>query len=289
MLSCADSPVDKMENKIQNYLVAAEDAFKKIGRILRDKRLVSFELSIKLWRKSGRPKEFSIEGRRSAGGSWVPHEPYLSVPQSAEILKERFAQIEKRVRNYIAINTLDEQWSKLEGLIKTALHSGQSVDDLVNSEGLPVLASSGYGYEAHFAAPVIATAYAIAGAKALDDADLNHASYCLDRGLHWSSPKMLIPNPRERYKARASAGGKEKALNYEPVKDKVAELLETLAPTEGWKSLEQAIGRVADELAEKYSELTKKCKLTSEDLSDTIRRWIRKDPKRFVCRIKSRA
>lgn len=100
---------------------------------------------------------------------------------------------------------------------------------------------------------------------------------------------MLIPNPRERYKARASAGGKEKALNYEPVKDKVAELLETLAPTEGWKSLEQAIGRVADELAENYSELTKKCKLTSEDLSDTVRRWIRKDPKRFVCRIKSRA
>ncbi len=278
-----------MKNRINDYFVAAEGAFKKIGRILHDKRFVSFELSIKLWGKSGKPKQFSIEGRRSADGSWVQREPYLSVSQSDEALKERFAQIENRVRNYIATNTLDAQWSKLEGLIKKALHSGQYVDDLVNSEGLAVLACSGSGYEAHFAAPVIATAYAIAGVKALDNADLNHASYCLDQGLHWSSPKMLIPNPRERYKARASAGGKEKALNYEPVKDKVAELLETLAPTEGWKSLEQAIGRVADELAESYSELTKKCKLTSEDLSDTVRRWIRKDPKRFVCRIKSRA
>lgn len=289
MLSCADSPVDKMENKIQNYLVAAESAFKAIGRILRDKRLVSFELSIKLWRKSGKPKEFSIEGRRSTDGSWVPHEPYLRVPQSAEVLRERFAQIEQRVRNYIATNTLDAQWSKLERLIKAALHSGQSVDDLVNSEGLPVLASSRYGYEAHFAAPVIATAYVIAGARALDDGDLNHASYCSDRGLHWSSPKMLIPNPRERYKARASAGGKEKALRYEPVKDKVVELLMTMAPSEGWKSLEQAIAQVADKLAMHHSRLVKETGLTTDGLDDTIRRWIRKDPARFPCRIKSRA
>ena len=278
-----------MENKIQNYLVAAESVFKKIGRILRDKRFVSFKLSIKLRRKSGKPKRFSIEGRRFTDGSWVSHEPYLRVPQSAEVLRERFAQIEQRVHNYIATNTLEVQWNKLEGLIKAALHSGQSVDDLVNSEGLPVLASSGYGYEAPFAAPIIATAYSIAGARALENGDLSRASYCSGVGLYWSSPKMLIPNPRERYKARASAGGKEKALRYEPVKDKVAELLMTMAPSEGWKSLEHAIGRVADELANKYSELTKKCKLTSEDLSGTIRRWIRKDPARFPCRIKPRA
>lgn len=124
-----------MKNRINDYFVAAEGAFKKIGRILHDKRFVSFELSIKLWGKSGKPKQFSIEGRRSADGSWVQREPYLSVSQSDEALKERFAQIENRVRNYIATNTLDAQWSKLEGLIKKALHSGQYVDDLVNSEG----------------------------------------------------------------------------------------------------------------------------------------------------------
>jgi hypothetical protein len=104
---------------------------------------------------------------------------------------------------------------------------------------------------------------------------------------------MLIPNPGERYKPRASTGGKAKALRDEPsknkVKDKVAELLMTRAPSEGWKSLGQAIGRVADELTMYHSSLVKESGLTTGGLEDTIRRWIRKDPERFPCRIKSRA
>ncbi|WP_322066128.1 hypothetical protein [Burkholderia ubonensis] len=281
-----------MENKIQNYLVAAESAFKKIGRILRDKRLVSFELSIKLWRKSGKPNEFSIEGSRSTDGGWtlhLPPDPNLRVPKSPTVLNQRFSKIEQSVRDYLAENALDGRWAGLEKSIKEQLQSGLSVDDFLCSTGLPIQGSSGSGYDAPFAAPIIATAYAIAGARALADGDLSRASYCSGIGLYWSSPKMLIPNPRERYKARASAGGKEKSLRYEPVKDKVAELLMTMTPSEGWKSLEQAIGHVADKLAMCHSQLVKETGLTTDGLDDTIRRWIRKDPARFPCRIKPRA
>jgi len=283
--------MEKMKNKIQNYLGAAESAFKTIGRILRDKRFVSFELSIKLWRESGKPKEFSIEGTRSTDGGLalhLPQDPNLRVPKSPAVLNQRFSKIEQSVRNYLVENALDGRWGELEKSIKEQLQSGLSVDDFLCRTGLPIQGSSGSGYDAPFAAPIVATAYAIAGVMALADGDLSRASYCSGVGLYWSSPKMLIPNPSERYKARASAGGKETALRYEPVKDKVAELLMTMAPSEGWKSLPQAIGQVANKLTMYHSPLVEESGLTTGGLDDTIRRWIRKDPARFPCRIKPR-
>lgn len=47
---------------------------------------------------------------------------------------------------------------------------------------------------------------------------------------------MLIPNPGDRFKERASAGGKGKAArNSEEVKEKVIKLFVSLKP-EGWES-----------------------------------------------------
>ncbi len=284
-----------MRNEIPDYLVAAESAFKKIGRILRDKRFVSFELSIKLWWPwSRRPKEFSIEGRRSAdgGAGWLLHhhpDPYLRAPKSPAVLNERFSKIEQSVRDYLVKNALDGRWGELEKSIKEQLQSGLSVDDFLCSTDLPIRGSSGSGYDAPFAAPIIATAYSIAGARALENGDLSRASYCSGVGLYWSSPKMLIPNPRERYKPRASAGGKKKALRYEPVKEKVAELLMTMAPDDGWDSLPKAIARIAAELTKNHSQFVEKCGLKCDALVDTIPGWIDNDPARFPCRIKPHA
>lgn len=102
---------------------------------------------------------------------------------------------------------------------------------------------------------------------------------------------MLIPHPgaRERYKERASEGGKGKALNYEPVKVKVAEMLKESAPDDRRDSWRKAIAKVAAELTDKHSEFVEYCGLECHALVDTIPVWIDKEPERFSCRIKLRA
>ncbi|QCX49699.1 hypothetical protein [Ralstonia pseudosolanacearum] len=270
-----------------------KDILKRLSDGMRSGKFVSFRVSIKARNNVGRTEEVSIEGERSESDHWDYHFPRNpdSTTESAEVLRRRLAQIDQSVRNYLVENGLEDDWNNAgaDERIEEDVLSDRSIDDYLSSSDLPRLAFSRSGYDAHFAAPTLAIACAKAGAVALDRNDLGYASYCADLGLCWIHEKMLIPNPGDRYKARAGMGGDGKALNYEPVKDKVAELLETLAPSEGWGSLEKAIGKIAEELAAKYSKLTKECKLKSEDLSGTIRRWIRKDPARFPCRIKPRA
>ncbi|WP_127447037.1 hypothetical protein [Burkholderia thailandensis] len=284
----------KVRHKNLNQPDSLKGILKRLWDGMRSGEFVSFRVSIKARKDAGRVKEFSIDGERSGSGQWdfhFPKNPNSTPTESAEVLKQRLAQIDQSVRNYLVENDLENDWNSAgaDERIKEGVLSKRSIDDYLCSSDLPRLAFSQSSYDAHFAAPTLAIACAIAGAAALDRNDLGYASYCADLGLCWIHEKMLIPNPGDRYKSRAGMGGNGKALNYEPVKDKVAELLETLAPSEGWKSLEKAIGTVANELAMKYSELTEECKLTSEDLSGTIRRWIRKDPARFPCRIKPRA
>lgn len=279
----------QMKNKKPAYLLAIEKQFKKIWDILCDPQFVQFRLSIKWQRRSGRPREVSIEGQRSADGRWDTHFPQdggLRAHKSPAVLRERFAKIEQSVRSYIIKNALSVQWNELEKSIEAALQSGLPVDEFLCSTDLPIRGSAAYGYAAHFAAPIIATAYAMAGTRALADGDVSRASHWSGIGLYWSSPKMLIPNPGNRFKKRASTGGKGKARRYEPIKDKVAELLVVLAPGEGWKSLSKAVDKVAIELIDKYSELCEECGLTSVDPAGTIRGWIQKDPTRFPCRIR---
>ena len=97
---------------------------------------------------------------------------------------------------------------------------------------------------------------------------------------------MLLPNPNDRFKARASTGGRGKDLRREPAKEKVAELLIKLAPDEGRESSTAVIEKVANDLIANHANFVERCFLKSEVLPRTIRKWIQADPKRFAHRIK---
>ncbi|WP_175796083.1 hypothetical protein [Burkholderia anthina] len=281
----------RARNKNLDYPASLKDILKRLWDGMRSGEFVSFRISITARDDGGAAKEVSIEGEQSGSGRWGFHFPKdsdSSPVESPEILRQKLAQIERSVRDYIVANALDGQWDvgEVEALIKAAVQSERSIDDFLCRTELPIRAFAQYGYDAHFAAPIMATACAMAGATALAGNDLSHASYCVDRGLFWASHNVLIPDPAGRFKARASTGGEGKALRYEPVKEMVAEFLETLAPDDGWESQAEAVHRVAVELNSKHSELVKKCGLISEDPFRTIQAWIQKDPARFPYRIR---
>lgn len=281
-----------MKIKKPEFLIEAEEKLKKIWDILRDKRVVSFKLSVKLYRDDlSKPKTISMQGERSADGGWNTLSPRDRNPdalRSRETLKGKLASIAGNVHEYIAKNALDAEWKKWEASINEALKSGLSVEDLEYRSAAPIHALAASSYDAHFCAPLMATAYAIEGEAALARNNLNHASHCVDRGLYWSSPAMFIPNPNDRFIERACTGGRGKDLRREPVKDKVAELLMKLAPEDGWESTTTAIKAVANELIDNHSSFVEKCFLKPEALPRTILGWVQVNPERFSHRIKSK-
>ena len=186
-------------------------------------------------------------------------------------------------------NALDVDWSELKSSIDEALKSGLAMTDFEYQSDIPFQAIAAHSYEAHFCAPTMATAYSKQGADALTRDNFTYASHCVDRGLYWSSPAMFIPNPNDRFKERARAGGRSKDLHREPVKDKVAELLITLAPENGWECTSAAAEAVANELIDRHSSFVEKCDLKPENLPRTILRWVRAAPERFTHRVRSKS
>jgi len=272
------------------FLSEAEKRLKKISDILHDKSVVGFKLSVDLYSdESNKPRTFSLQGKRSADGGWrtcSPNDRGSKPNKSSEALKAELATIEKRIHDYISQNALGAEWKELECSIVQLLKLGLSIEELEYRCATPVNALAAISYEAHFCSPVMATVYAKEGARVLAKSNLDHAMYCVDRGLYWSNQEMFMPNPNNRFKARASTGGRGKDLRREPVKDKVAELLIELAPREGWKSSTTAIEEVANELIASHSNFVEKCFLKSETLPRTIQDWIQADPLRFAHRIK---
>ncbi len=281
-----------MGMKKPEYLAKAEREVKKIWDILRDKKIVRFKLSMKLYRDGLRePTTISMQGERSPDGSWntfFPTNQNSRVLQSPDALKGKLASIEERVREYIAENELDAEWKELEASLEEALKSRFTLDDLEYRSELPIHAITAYGYEAHFYAPMMATAYFIKGTEALTKNDLSRASYCVNRGNYWSRPGNFLPNPNDRFTERARTGGLGKDFRREPAKDKVAELLKDLAPPEGWTSTTAAIVAVTVELTNEYSSFVEECDLKTDNLPRTIKGWIKADPKRFSHPIKSK-
>jgi len=281
-----------MKIKKPELLIEAEKKLKKVGDFLRDKSVVSFTMSVKLYRDGlSAPKTIFMQGERSIDGALTTYFPRVQnqdAVQSRNALKGKLESIEERVHEYIVENALDAGWKKLEVSIDEALKSALSADDLEYRSFVPIHALAGRSYEAHFCAPVMATVYAKEGEKALAKGNLNQASYCVDRGLHWSSPEIFIPSPNGRFKERAGTGGVGKHLRHEPVKDKVVELLKELEPNEGWKSTSTAIESVANELISNHSRLVEECCLKTETLPRTIRGWIQANPKRYTHHIKSK-
>jgi hypothetical protein len=271
-------------------LSEAEERLKKISDMLRDKSVVGFKLSVNLYSAElNEPRTFSLQGKRSIDGDWrtcFPSDRRSKLTQPSEALKAKLATIEERVHEYMSQNALGTEWKELECSIVQVLNSGLSIEDLEYRCATPIHALAAISYDAHFCSPVMATMYAKEGARALVKSDLDRAMYCVDRGLYWSNPEMFLPNPNNRFKARASTGGRGKDLCREPVKDKVAELLIELAPSEGWKSRTEAIEEVANKLISSHSNFVEKCFLKSEALPRTIQDWIQADPVRFAHRIK---
>jgi hypothetical protein len=272
------------------FLSEAEKRLKKISDILRDKNVVGFKLSVNLYSDElNEPRTFSLQGKRSADGGWrtcTPNDRRFTLTPSSEALKARLATIEERIHEYVSKNALGAEWKELECSIVQVLNSGLSIEDLEYRCSTPVHALAAISYQAHFCSPVMAAVYAKEGARALARNNLDQAMYCVDRGLYWSNPEMFLPNPNNRFKARASTGGRGKDLRREPVKDKVAELLIELAPSEGWESSTNAIETVANKLIASHTDFVEKCFLKSEALPRTIQDWIQADPVRFAHHIK---
>ncbi len=264
--------------------------FKEMLNILRNKDVVHFKLTVELYRGKFTPtKEFSIHGERTPNGDYSLSQQNRYVLQSQETLTESLAIIEKRVHEYISGNELEgawKDWKEREGFTVEALKSVLSGDDLYYQSDLSVPAITAYGYDAHFYAPLMATVYAKDALKALAKNDLSQASYCVDRGLYWSSAGMFIPDPKGRFKDRASTGGHGKSSKHEPVKQKVSELLISLAPEGGWATTSGAINMVYKELNNKHYVLVEDCHLIVDNLPRTIMGWIQQDPERFVYRLK---
>jgi hypothetical protein len=269
-----------------DFMAHARKMFGKMRELLRDTGVVCFEVSVKLYLEgSEEPRTISMEGERSASGGWNTRSPRVFESKALEsptVLREEFCHVEAVVRSYIVENALDEDWREIAAALRELMKSGTSVDALESHTEIPIRAIANFGYDAHLYAPLMATAYVIEGAQALTENNLEHASYCVERGRHWSSTEMLIPDPRYRFTDRASMGGHGKASNYEPVKAKVIELLSELEPDGGWTSERAAIERVADELATKpYLRLVGDCGLKYYNLTDTVKVWIRRQPERF--------
>ncbi|HDR8925973.1 TPA: hypothetical protein QDB26_004765 [Burkholderia vietnamiensis] len=277
-----------------DFMIHARKMFGKMQKLLKDANLVSFKISVTLYREGiDEPRTISMEGARSASGEWKTHFPRdleSDLLESPEALRKGLSRAQEAVRSYIDENELGENWIKMEADLKDAMESGVSVDTLEYHTEIPVRAIASYGYDAHLYAPLMATAFVIEGTKALAENTLEHASYCVERARYWSSSEMLIPDPRRRFTERARTGGHGKADNYEPVKAKVVELLTELEPDGGWSSNQEAIDRVADELAGKiYLQLVEGCGLEAYNLPRTIGGWIREQPQRFRCRFRPQA
>lgn len=275
--------------KKNQFLTQAECKLKRIWDVLCDKRIVGFTLSMKFYRNEMvEPKTICMQGKRMANTDWdtsFVKDPLSPPLHSPDHLKKCLDRIARAVQDYIVENELDADWKKQEASLKAKLKLGLSIEDLEWRSEIPVRAIAAYGYDAHFGAPIMATAYVMSGKDALAKNDFDRASHCVERGLYWSSPGSFIADPGKRFSERASTGGDGKDLRRDPVKDKVAELLIALAPEKGWECTWAGIEVVADELIFKYANLVEASLLKPDNLPRTIEGWVRAEPGRFPHRL----
>lgn len=283
-----------MKSAPKNILTAIKRKYKEVWNFLLDQDIVRYNLSIKIkHRDLSESKTISMDYERAPDGSWMisnptneNHEEF----QSREILQSKLLNIQENVRKYIAENALEVKWKEHVVSTDEVLASGLSADDLQDDSeysAIPVGVYFAVGHEAHFCAPLLAYAYAKEGTEALARNDLEHSSYCVKRGLHWTDPQILIPEPKKRFMERARMGGVAKDLQREPVRQRVAELFASRAPNEGWASIDIAVCAVADYLIFNEAPFVENCNLETENLPRMIKGWMKSDPARFVIRIKS--
>lgn len=261
-------------------IAAAEKRLKEIYDFLSDTSIKHFTMRVVLHRRDDdEPLELTMVGKRATDGSWEPIFPGKGTNRTSKsAIAAAFKEIGTAIANYVQDNKLDAPWAKELKAFNARRANGLTAYQL--DDELGGKAYFGNGYKAHLYAPLIATAYVINGTEAMKGGNLELASHCADKGLHWCSPRTLIKNPGGRFTERAATGGRGKANLHEGVKKKVAEFLNA-KPHQGWNSKREAIDTVVLYLDENQSDLVNLSGLTFESLPRTISGWISKNPERF--------
>ncbi|WP_175947846.1 hypothetical protein [Burkholderia pyrrocinia] len=280
-----------MKIKKPDFLLESEKKMKVMWDLLKNTTAARFRITVTAYPDDGgEPVVVTLEGTRAENGEWNLHHPpreLLGPVGSSSELRDKLNTIEASVQSYISSNSLDEEWRDWMRGLEEVMKSGRTTDDLEYHGQISTRAIAGYGYDAHFFAPVLAMAYVIEGSEALAKGNLEQAARSAERGAFWSREEMLIADPRNRFVGRARTGGGGKAARYAEVKKKVAELLQELQP-EGWDSSSQAVDAVADELTANHADLVEERGLQTGNLSRTIKDWLKRAPKRFPHTIKPR-
>lgn len=282
----------KARDNTPTLIERTKKVFDAVRLALKDQTYVRFELSFKFYRKSGDSITIPMELTRTAPDSWnasFPSKTDTRPPESAESIGERLSSIENAVTHYVATESIEEVWLSIESTIKDAIKRGITAETLILHTEIPQIAIAGRSYDAHLYAPAMAIAYALESANALSIGDMKHAAFCADEGLRWCHPEMLIHNHHERFSARAKTGGEGRANKYEPLKCIAAELLTTRTPHEGWNSISEAVAAIEHHLTTNHLDLVESCGLKTYNLSNTLRRWVCREPERLNIRIKKRS
>ncbi|MGU7772555.1 hypothetical protein ACV229_20595 [Burkholderia sp. MR1-5-21] len=281
-----------MKIKKPYFITETTKKFKPIRDLVKKKGVLKFSTKMTFYLEGvSEPLVIAMNGERTDSDEWdlqMPRSSTLGQLEPAGELCEKLIAVEVSVRNYISKYSLKTKWLGWERVIRRGMRSGLSTEYLEFRSVLSMQAIAGRGYDAHFYAPIMAIAHVIEGIEALKRNDLDHASHCAQRGLYWSSPIMLIPDPAKRFVARARKGGQATGRSRNPVKEETARLIKALAPAEGWESTKIAIDAVAHYLNDNHYQLVESCNLMLENLPRTIEGWLVLEPERFPHRVKPR-
>ena len=282
--------MDKLKKK--DFWKKIEQKFQPIKKALNDEKWTLLKIRIEFIFRNGEKSIVSMQGSRGENHVWniSSSAKDMQILYSPDKLIEMWELAEERVQAYMVEHAYQEDWHYSKKILTNNLNTGKlTLEYLRYQSEIPGRAFWDYGYEAHFFAPIMATAFVIEGRQALEANDLGLASEYADLSLAWSGKDMLIPNPRERFSSRASEGGRAKAESTILLKAIIIVLFSDKQPKGGWNSVAHAKETVTHFLHCTYPDFVKECGLESDNLPRTLNEWIRKKPEMYLRHIKIKA
>lgn len=277
---------------LDQMLVELEEKFNLVKDAVSQERTFKVELSVKLeFDNALEPEIVSFHGFRESAKKWTINFSH-EIPgrlRPIDELRSQLNLIKERVEKYIADNCLEAEWIEQMELLKEEIESGMSADDIQNDPDFLYGALLNVGPRAYLDAPMMAIAYFNEGVNALDGGDLRKLGLCIRKGLRWVGEESLMDAPKNRNRARNRNGGNAKKKRYEPVKVLVSEWLALRTPKDGWASISELISQVDEYLLQTHLNAIEDSKLATHNLHRTIRDWFKREPERFVVRIKSKS
>lgn len=126
---------------------------------------------------------------------------------------------------------------------------------------------------------MLSCAYLIQTHRALENGNSDAAWYFVKKAKYYADNAVNDPKWKAEKKQRVSStGGIAKSeIQFKEAKEKVIELLKTKRPPEGWvEKLTPVIDEIVDDLRSFIA--SKHITLDSDELSRTLRRWLKTDP-----------